>query len=464
MAAATFFKKALPALFFLACAGARADLNADMAAAFRQMRHETRPEVFETERRGVVAGGSLSVRSPLGREDLLAVSAPGAKAGCRGIDLYAGSFSYVNREEFIKFLRAIAANAEGYAFEIALSSMCEKCAQHIETLQRKIQSLNEYFGNSCQLAQGVVNDTLGAFGRKGLNDASLAGQFAGAGDLFETSTATDTAGLYRSAARYEEASGGGADAGDLTGNLMWKRLMKSALFRNDPALAEGVMSMTGTVIVSEDGRDVSILPGGRITLKDLAAGGGAYLYRCGGGGECASVTVGRAELTGFAGLIRRYLLGDGDGAAGPDAAAGGGGIIGKYAANRGGFTEDEREFLAALPEGTGAMIRTLSARSEGAARLFAARTAEIMGLLYARNLVMSYLDAAGAAAAGSDNAYAGILRQKLTEVRETVNAETSYLGGALGGFGELSRIYRDYLALLPEEDYVPAEAAGAGDF
>ena len=56
----------------------------------------------------------------------------------------------------------------------------------IETMQKKVQQLNQHFGNSCQLAQGLINDGLDAAGYKKHSDASLIAATSGAvEDIFE---------------------------------------------------------------------------------------------------------------------------------------------------------------------------------------------------------------------------------------------------------------------------------------
>lgn len=60
-----------------------------------------------------------------------------------------------------------------------------ECARQIEAFQKKIQKLNQHFGNSCQMAQGIVNDTAKAFGAEVQNDASIVSQAEGAGDVFQ---------------------------------------------------------------------------------------------------------------------------------------------------------------------------------------------------------------------------------------------------------------------------------------
>ena len=81
---------------------------------------------------------------------------------------------------------AIAANATGYAYKIALGAMCKECLETMETLQKKIQALNQGFANSCQLAKGLVNDVADAFDVKHKDNTSLLGMVKGLGDVFET--------------------------------------------------------------------------------------------------------------------------------------------------------------------------------------------------------------------------------------------------------------------------------------
>lgn len=148
-----------------------ASLQQEMNSLFGRMTTVTHPGVYNSQRRGMITGGSVVSRSPIVQENLVSFVPPSFEAGCGGIDMYAGSLSFVNADQFVQVLRAVAANARGYAFQLALSAMCEKCSQQMETLQKKIQQLNQYFGNSCQLAQGIVNDTLSAYGKKGETDA-----------------------------------------------------------------------------------------------------------------------------------------------------------------------------------------------------------------------------------------------------------------------------------------------------
>ena len=48
---------------------------------------------------------------------------PSLRAGCGGIDLFGGAFSFINKQQFVALLQNIGSNAVGYAFKLALQSI-----------------------------------------------------------------------------------------------------------------------------------------------------------------------------------------------------------------------------------------------------------------------------------------------------------------------------------------------------
>jgi len=118
-----------------------------MTHMFDTMLNHTAPTAHLGQRRGVLTGGSVNARNRIMNESLWHFVPPSFDAGCGGIDLFAGSFSFISAEQFQNLLRAIAANATGYAFEVALGAMCKECLETMETLQKKIQALNQGFAN-----------------------------------------------------------------------------------------------------------------------------------------------------------------------------------------------------------------------------------------------------------------------------------------------------------------------------
>lgn len=140
---------------------ASATIEQQVNSMFGQLINVTGPGSYKTASRGVVSGGGIVLRNRITTSNLISITPPSAKGGCGGINLYTGSFSFINGEEFVGLMRNIASNAagvvSGYAFEAALDYMDASTASIIRGLRNNIQRLNEMFSNSCQFATGVID-------------------------------------------------------------------------------------------------------------------------------------------------------------------------------------------------------------------------------------------------------------------------------------------------------------------
>lgn len=380
------------------------------------------------------------MRAPVRSANVATFTPPVAKAGCSGIDLYGGSFSYINKEEFVAFMRSIAANAQGYAFQIALSSMCEKCSQHMELLQKKVQELNQYFGNSCQLAQGLVNDSLSAFNRKGLNDASLIGQFEGIGDLFELNAVKNPQEVY------DKASAASPEATKkLSGNIVWQALLNNPVFKNDLELAQELMSITGSIIIDGQDSRLQVLPHGLIGLRQLVEGGEALVYRCNttGEGGCLEVQTQAKTIKGLGQRIYEMFCGDGARV----------GVIDRFANNSGALTDQELSIINAMPSGLMAKIRTLSAKNSAAAKSFVASVSSYLGYFAAEGLIDQYLRESEALIAASGHSHTELMLAKLKEVNANFNTQRLLLADLYGSETDINLSYEQLLKNIETRSY-----------
>jgi conjugative transfer pilus assembly protein TraH len=147
---------------FFAATPARADLNDALDQMFQVT--GTEAQRYESQRRLGMDLGTLRLRAPINEVSLINLTPPEIRGGCGGIDLYGGSFSFINTEQFRQVLRQIGANAVGYAFQLALKTMCDACNQIITGLQDMMNSFTRMNVNTCQWGQGIVNDTIDAMG------------------------------------------------------------------------------------------------------------------------------------------------------------------------------------------------------------------------------------------------------------------------------------------------------------
>lgn len=158
---------ALAVALFVSPFAAQANIQQQVNEMFSGMINVTNPGAYRTATRGVVTGGSVVLRNRISTANLISITPPSAKGGCGGINLYSGSFSFINGEEFVALMRNVASNAagivSGFAFELALDAMDAQTGGVIRNLANKIQSLNQMFSNSCQLASGLVTNAKKAY-------------------------------------------------------------------------------------------------------------------------------------------------------------------------------------------------------------------------------------------------------------------------------------------------------------
>jgi len=244
----------------LAAKPALADISADMNSWFDSMGvygNVTTPQAIQGQTGTFFTGGSLYLRSPVTSYNLANFAAPTFRAGCGGIDIHAGSFSFINVDRFTALLKNIANNALGYAFMIAIQSISPDIADLLKTLQNTAQNANSLLNmNSCQAAENLIAMTpLPQMAQKAKeqinaqsNGASLINRFTDSleglnswmSDLSQrTSTLQDTSNADPELRRYLNP-----------GNVAWEA-MKNL---NAPdSIKELMMSLVGTVIVRATG-------------------------------------------------------------------------------------------------------------------------------------------------------------------------------------------------------------------
>ena len=298
-----------------------ASIDSKMDSIFNDMTNVTAPGMYNTARRGILSGGSIVNRSRIVNTQLFNLAAPHISAGCGGIDIFGGSFSFINAEQFVQLLRSIAANAKGYAFKVALDAASSFIGVNLDELQRAIQLLNGNNINSCQLAQGIVNSAAGALGIKTESNVTLTSALQGyATDVGE---AFGHFGNVRNKELYDARHNTGneslkAELDKNIGNIVFKVLKKRgarSMFlgadANETSEYEYIMSITGTVVVSEPKESADAGPVQNHTVKFvepsiqdptvLSRGGTISISSCqGDNDECLNPLPGdKTNVTGL---------------------------------------------------------------------------------------------------------------------------------------------------------------------
>jgi conjugative transfer pilus assembly protein TraH len=440
---------------------AAADLQDELDGMFDTLTNVNEPTAHLGQRRGAITGGSLVLRNGITNTNLVSFVPPSFSAGCGGIDLYGGSFSFINFDQFVQLLRNIASNAAGYAFQLALGAMCKDCQSVMNYLQRQIQELNQMFSNSCRLAQGIVNDTARAFEVQKHVNLSEISFTKGITDVFSAFTNASTVGDPVTQVKDNAPE-------DMTkviqGNLVWRALKKhdaGAWFRfGGDELLEAVMSVTGSIIVSEpeaaaDGQGentpIATLPE-ILLIRHLINGSGeneyqkVRVYRCDGhdGDECLHPVPREVALTGLRQRVAEILLGS------PNA---GEGLIQKFATGDGELTDSEMAFMETVPDAVGGMIRNLAREDAGMAKLFADEAGPVIALELAQIILTDMMTAVRAAAALEDHAYAKRLNETLAQAKESAAAEYAALSGRYGNPQTLMAFYQHLMNAAKARNY-----------
>ena len=417
---------------------AQVDMPAQMGGMFSDMVNATPPGHYDTARRGTIAGGGLWTRSRIVDPNPIAISAPSFRAGCGGIDLYGGSFSFIDLDAFVSLMEAVAANAEGYFFQIAFKAICAECMASIEALQRKIQQMNEMFADSCQLAQGIVNDGAAALTGKRYGEASIMAMAEGVGDVFQSFT-TVTGDSPAEAAH-------GADPTEfserMTGNLVWRGLKRSSAgawfttAANDEVLSV-MMSLLGTVVVTYDDAADEFsyrhIDGNPRLLQSFLTGQQTPYYSCVGEGAngCLAPTAAVSNWTdeGFLDAVYSQLVNTTDGLVVQ--------IAGATAPNA-----DQRRLAGMMSGATGALFVQLA---EGVgvrgAETFAQEAAGHIALEIVTGLVHQLSDSTRAAMGECTDAKCGEVREMILRSETNLHAEIRRLHLAMGPRSNLFAFY-----------------------
>lgn len=233
----------------------------------------TGPSAFQGQAAGYYTGGNVWTRFPEKTVNPINIQLPSVRAGCGGIDIFSGSFSFINAAEFVAMLKATANNAIGFAFKLAIDSISPEIGNVMGELSARVQDLNQMQISSCETAQNMI----GSIWPKTQMTTNYMCQQIG-----------NNQGIFSDYARSRWGCGAGGDPANtinqntdpnvknlpgIPQNFTWE-----ALKRSYPSMSsefkEFLMTLVGTTIVNTTGQNTgSTLP--RYTSE---AGAGAALY------------------------------------------------------------------------------------------------------------------------------------------------------------------------------------------
>jgi conjugative transfer pilus assembly protein TraH len=306
--------------------GASADWVNDFFNDAGNASNTTHGGAFHGQTMNMYTGGSAFIRSPVRNYQLVNFTPPSITAGCGGIDGFAGAFSFINKDQFVKMLKNIGSNAKGYLFMIALKGLAPEIAEIMQYLQKVSQDINNFSINSCDAAKRLV-DSAGekldsVKGRQAANWAlalnrdedALASYTRTRGNRSEIQMQMADAKANLAGVR---PTSGTASPAILEGNVVWRALNMDATGFQEIELRM-LMSLIGTVVVDESGSaPIYRVQGATLKLQDILGSNVAArasskikLIKCTdgyGAGQCYDMTTEDVDSSSFKQLIVQRL-------------------------------------------------------------------------------------------------------------------------------------------------------------
>ncbi|MFQ5587136.1 MAG: conjugal transfer protein TraH, partial [Thermodesulfobacteriota bacterium] len=222
----------------------------------------TGPLSFEGQKRGFYTAGGMSARFPHTGDALATVSLPNFKAGCGGIDMFMGGFSFLDMNYLGQKLQNIMTGAPVFAFNIALETLSASLKNNMVELESLADKLNSLQLDDCRASKAVVTVAKDAFtgdwdsAKEEINSLSVDTGFASFyKDSQEKVEADPSASIVATKAT---VTGGDADLDKLLyqqGSLLEKAAQK---FSYSTAWTDLVRGYVGDLYVSAANNPLSI--------------------------------------------------------------------------------------------------------------------------------------------------------------------------------------------------------------
>ena len=278
----------LMGLSYLGTTNAQSAIGDDLMSYFKSLNmgvNVTNPRAYQSQKAGFYTGGNLYVRSNVKNLQIMRINWPKVSAGCGSIDITMGGFSHIKGKEFVDFTKNVLNNSQGLAFQLALEQATPLLGNVATKLQNVATWINQTNQNSCAVAESAV---LGLAPRTRMAQQHACQSIGHAKNIF-SDWAEARQGCGKGSGRYDydtviDGNKVNVEVLDNT-NLVWTALNKNGLFARDKLLAQLMMTLSGTVIVTRDKQGVHVqrlasLASNNNLISGLLRGGTVSVYQC----------------------------------------------------------------------------------------------------------------------------------------------------------------------------------------
>ena len=407
---------------------ANAQIGEDMADFWEDLNgygNISGPSSHDLQSGGYYTLGQIYLRTPRKRFDPIDIQFPSYRAGCGGIDLFAGGFSFIDADEFIDFLKAVAADSAGLIFKAGIDAVSPELGGILADLEERANMVNSWSLDSCETAQSLLGEVHDRAQGKSDYLCRIAGLASGTYE--DGADARQKCGLDTGKQGVIDGAGAAfSRQNEENTNRVWLAL-KDARLTSNQDYAEFLMSMVGMKIIyaEDDGTTVPPfppLPMTTDTFNALLDGGTLTVYHCDEPDKCLRPV--RTDITipadqGFRSRVELMLD-----------------SITDKARSRTALTEEEIDFVNLAPMPVYKMLVVHTQYSNQAANPLAAYADVIAGILVVEYLERG-LDAVEEAlkAEGRISVYdSEQVQATISELRAKLRARRSVAATEVGGW------------------------------
>ncbi len=272
--------------------------------------------IYDGQRAGYATGGGIAVRNRVVNNELAHVDLPRFDAGCGGIDIYAGGFSFLNSDQLVTTLKSIGSSAISYSFMLGLESASPQIANTMKQLQSWSNMINGTNINSCEIGSQIAG---GIWPRNTAASQAICRSVGGKEGYFSDYTSSRQKCSQRGEFRNQMSDL--ADNPEYKDvlldeyNLTWNAIQKQRFLAHNKELSELFLTMMGTFVVrkgetTEIERWSAMIPNDDF-ITALMNGGSLEIYRCQDTDKCLRAKkqgVVLSRSSSWSGMVRDRLI------------------------------------------------------------------------------------------------------------------------------------------------------------
>lgn len=255
-------KKIVLGLTAMCVSSSFASVATDMQDFFNKSGYSSNvanPDVWQNQAAGYLGGGSLYARNAVRTYQLVRLDIPTFRAGCGGIDLYTGSFSFISGEKLVELGKQIVTNGGAYAVDLMLATTVPEILEQKNYLQDLMSKVNSTNINSCETSQALVG---GLWPKTAESQKKICRDLSsntGVGaDFSKARQDCENMGKFDETMKEAKKDPAYEKQVLINKNIIWDAIKSQPLLSSDSELSNLVMNLTGTVIFDAKGNPTII--------------------------------------------------------------------------------------------------------------------------------------------------------------------------------------------------------------